>query len=44
MTPGPSIDFLCGLLAAQSGVHWQRVQCGRRTGILLRLHDMGLAP
>jgi DNA transformation protein len=44
VTPGLSINFLYGLLAAQTGVHWQQVQRERRTEILLRLDDMGLAP
>lgn len=44
VTPGLSINFLYSLLAAQAGVHWQQVQRERRTEILLRLDDMGLAP
>lgn len=44
VTPGLSINFLYALLAAQSGLQWQQVQRERRTEILMRLDDMGLAP
>lgn len=43
VTPGLSINFLYGLLAAQEGVHWLQVQRLRRTEILLRLDELGLA-
>lgn len=43
-TPGMSLNFLYGLLAAQDGVHWLQVKRTRRTEILLRLDALGLAP
>lgn len=40
LTPGMSINFLYGVLAAQEGTHWLTVQRERRTEILLRLDGM----
>lgn len=42
--PGVSLNLLYALLGAQEGRHWREVQRDRRTEILLRLDDMGLAP
>lgn len=42
--PAVSLNFLYGLLAASEGIHWRDVQRTRKTEILLRLDDMGLAP
>ncbi|MBL0726612.1 TfoX/Sxy family DNA transformation protein [Piscinibacter sp. HJYY11] len=42
--PGTSLNFLYGLLAAQEGVDWREIARSRRTEILLRLDDIGLAP
>jgi DNA transformation protein len=39
-----SLNFLYGMIAAVEGVHWRDVQRNRRTEILLRLDEMGLAP
>lgn len=42
--PGVSLNLLYALIGAQEGLHWQAVKRARRTEILLRLDDMGLAP
>jgi DNA transformation protein len=39
-----SLNFLYGMIAAVEGVHWRDVQRERRTEILLRLDELGLAP
>ena len=42
--PGTSLNFLYGIIGAIEGVHWQEIKRTRRTEILLRLEEMGLAP
>jgi DNA transformation protein len=42
--PGTSLNFLYGLIGAVENVHWQEIKRGRRTAILLRLEEMGIAP
>ena len=42
--PGTSLNFMYGLIAAVEGCDWREVQRLKRTEILLRLDDMGLAP
>ena len=42
--PGTSLNFLYGLMGAIEDVHWQEIKRTRRTAILLRLEEMGLAP
>jgi len=42
--PGTSLNFLYALIGAIENRHWQDVKRQRRTEILLRLQDMGLAP
>jgi DNA transformation protein and related proteins len=42
--PGTSLNFLYGLIGAVEDVSWQEVKRTRRTAILLRLEEMGLAP
>lgn len=42
--PGTSLNFLYGLIAAVEDVHWQEIKRTRRTEILLRLEEMGIAP
>jgi DNA transformation protein len=42
--PGTSLNFLYGLIGAIEDVQWQEIKKTRRTAILLRLEDMGIAP
>ena len=42
--PGTSLNFLYGLIGAVEDVHWQEIKRTRRTEILLRLDEMGIAP
>lgn len=42
--PGTSMNFLYGLIAATEGSDWREVCRTRRSEILMRLDDMGLAP
>lgn len=42
--PGTSLNFLYGLIGAIEGVHWREIKKTRRTAILLRLEEMGIAP
>lgn len=42
--PRTSLNMIYGLMAAQDGVDWRVVARERRTEILLRLDEMGLAP
>ncbi len=42
--PGVSLNFLYAIIAAQEGGGWRDVQRTRRTAILLRLEELGLAP
>jgi len=41
---GTSLNFLYGLIGAIEDVPWQEIKKTRRTTILLRLEEMGLAP
>lgn len=38
------LNFLYAIIGAQQGVHWQQVARERKTEILMRLDDLGLAP
>lgn len=42
--PGTSLNFLYGLIAAVEHGDWRDIQKTRRTEILLRLDEMGIAP
>ncbi len=42
--PGISLVALCALIGAIDSQHWLEVKRDRRTEILLRLDDMGIAP
>jgi DNA transformation protein len=42
--PGTSLVALYALIGAIDGQHWLEVKRDRRTEILLRLDDMGIAP
>lgn len=42
--PGTSLNFLYGIIGAIEDVNWQEIKRTRRTEILLRLEEMGLAP
>ena len=42
--PGTSLNFLYGLIGAVEDVDWREIKRARRTSILLRLEQMGLAP
>ena len=42
--PGTSMNFLYGILAAVEGGDWREIQKNRRTAILLRLDELGIAP
>jgi DNA transformation protein and related proteins len=42
--PGTSLNFLYGLIGAIEDVHWREIKKTRRTAILLRLEEMGIAP
>jgi DNA transformation protein len=39
-----SLNFLYGMIGAIEDVHWREIKKTRRTAILLRLEEMGLAP
>lgn len=39
-----SLNMLYAMLGAQEGVGWQNIARDRKTEILMRLDDMGLAP
>jgi DNA transformation protein len=42
--PAVSLNMLYGLIGAIEDVHWQEVKRSRRTEILIRLDEMGIAP
>jgi len=42
--PGTSLNFLYGLIGAIEDIPWQEIMKTRRTAILLRLEEMGIAP
>lgn len=39
-----NLNMLYAMLGAQSNQHWQEIARSRKTEILIRLDDMGLAP
>lgn len=42
--PGISLNALYALIGAIENVSWQEIKRQRRTEIILRLEDMGIAP
>jgi DNA transformation protein and related proteins len=42
--PGTSLNFLYALIGAIEDMHWREIKRTRRTEILLRLEEMGIAP
>lgn len=42
--PGTSLNALYALIGAIENVSWQEIKRQRRTEIILRLEDMGIAP
>ena len=42
--PRLSLNFIYALIGAQEGVPWQQVARERKTEILLRLEELGMAP
>ncbi len=44
LEPSTSLNFLYAMIGAQENRHWQEVKQERKTEILMRLDDMGLAP
>jgi|OM-RGC.v1.031590249 TfoX C-terminal domain. len=38
-----NLNMLYAMIGAQENVHWQRIKVERKTEILLRLDDMGIA-
>lgn len=42
--PGTTLNFLYALIGAIEDLHWQEIKRTRRTEILLRLEEMGIAP
>jgi len=42
--PNVSLNMLYALIGAQEDLPWQQIKTERKTEILLRLDDMGLAP
>jgi DNA transformation protein len=42
--PGASMNLLYALIGAQDDLDWREVARERRTELLLRLDDLGLAP
>ena len=41
---GTGLNSIYAIIGAQEGLHWQEVSRTRKTEILIRLDDMGLAP
>lgn len=41
---GTGLNSIYAILGAREGVHWQEIAKTRKTEILVRLDDMGLAP
>jgi len=39
-----NLNFLYAIIGAQENIHWQEVSRTRKTEILCRLDDLGLAP
>jgi len=42
--PGTGMNSIYAIIGAQEDRHWQEVASERKTEILMRLDDMGLAP
>jgi len=42
--PGTGLNSIYAIIGAQEGIHWQEVARSRKTEILMKLDDMGLAP
>ncbi|MBM5570173.1 MULTISPECIES: TfoX/Sxy family DNA transformation protein [Deefgea] len=42
--PNLSLNMLYAMLGAQENIHWQVIKAERKTEILMRLDDLGLAP
>ena len=42
--PSTSLNFLYAMIGAQENRHWKEVKDELKTGILLRLEKMGIAP
>jgi DNA transformation protein len=42
--PGTSLNFLYALIGAIEDLPWQEIKKTRRSAILFRLEDMGIAP
>ena len=42
--PSVSLNFLYAIIGAQEGIPWQTIAKERKTEILMRLDDLGLAP
>lgn len=41
---GTGMNSIYAIIGAQEGIHWQEVSRTRKTEILIKLDDMGLAP
>ena len=41
---GTGLNSIYAIIGAQEGIHWQEVSRTRKTEILMRLDDKGLAP
>jgi len=41
---GIGLNFIYAIIGAREGLNWQTVAKNRKTGILMKLDDMGLAP
>ncbi|MCU6498584.1 TfoX/Sxy family protein [Rugamonas sp. A1-17] len=42
--PSTSLNFLYAIIGAIEDVHWREIKLSRKTEILLRLEEIGLAP
>jgi len=42
--PNLSLNMLYAMMGAQENIHWQVIKAERKTEILMRLDDLGLAP
>jgi DNA transformation protein len=42
--PNLSLNMLYAMIGAQENIHWQVIKFERKTEILLRLDDLGIAP
>jgi len=41
---GTGLNSIYAIIGARENIHWQEVASTRKTGILMKLDDMGLAP